>query len=205
MSSLVRRVLCLVALLPAVAPGAAAQRLTAPSFVFARYASGSASALYAARGFGRAGGFVAMVQNPTTQYRELIAGGYTQVNWGGQSVLVAVAYADASDGRYVQTYLNPALSGGPLSFSATVEWYEPLEPAATRQLSVNPASLLARVARRFGVGVAYTLDLAPGSAAQRRVGAAAEWTAKWGTLRLEVLDRTVGESTEARVGVVAAF
>jgi hypothetical protein len=54
-------------------------------------------------------------------------GTYTQVAWGKQSVLMAVAYADATDGRYLQTYLNPALTAGPLAFDATIEWYEPLE------------------------------------------------------------------------------
>ncbi len=121
-----------------------------------------------------------MVQNPTTLCRELIGGTYTQVSWGRQSVLMALAYADATDGRYLQTYLNPTLTGGRLSFDATIEWYEPLERSATRQLSANPASLLERVERRLALGVASTLDVARSSTPPRRVGPVDVWTVKWG-------------------------
>ena len=146
-----------------------------------------------------------MVQNPTTLYRELIAGTYTQVSWGRQSVLMALAYADATDGRYLQTYLNPTLTGGRLSFDATIEWYEPLERSATRQLSANPASLLERVERRLALGVASTLDVARSSTPPRRVGPVAVWTVKWGTFRVELLDRSTGKATEVRTAVLAAF
>ena len=61
--------------------------------MFARYATASAATLYAARGFGPVGAFVGMVQNPKTPYRELIAGTYTQLTAGRQSVLVALGYA----------------------------------------------------------------------------------------------------------------
>jgi hypothetical protein len=205
MSPMTRRILTLVACSPAVAFGAGAQRLAAPSFVFARYASGSATVLYAARSFGPVGAVVAMVQNPVSLYRELIAGTYTQLSWGRQSILVAAAYADATDGRYTQTYLNPTFVGGPLKFDATIEWYEPLERSGTRQLSVNPATLVVRVDRRLALGVASTLDVARGSTPPRRVGPVAEWTVKWGTLRVEVLHRTTGKATEVRTAVTAGF
>jgi hypothetical protein len=202
---LFRSLTTLAVLAPVVAAGAAAQHLAAPSFVFARYASASATVLYAGRGFGPVGAVVAMVQNPITQYRELIAGTYTQVPWGRQSVLLAIAYADATDGRYLQTYVNPTLKGGPLSFDATIEWYEPLDRFGTRQLSANPASLLVRVERRLALGVASTLDVARGTTPPRRVGPVLEWTAKWGTFRVEVLDRTTGKATEVRTAVLAGF
>ena len=102
MSSIRGRILVLLVLSPARVFAASAQqspkaelRLDTPSFVFARYATASAASLYGARGFGPVGGFVGMVQNRKTQYRELIAGMYTQVNWDRQSVLVALGYADA--------------------------------------------------------------------------------------------------------------
>jgi len=89
-------------------------RLDTPSFVFARYATASAASLYGARGFGPVGGFVGVVQNPQTQYRELIAGIHTQVNWDRQSVLVALGYARC-DGERVLADLRHslALSGAP--------------------------------------------------------------------------------------------
>ncbi len=205
MSPVVRRLLTLALLSPALAGAAHAQRVSAPSFVFARYASASSTVLYAGRGFGPAGVVVAMVQNPVSLYRELIVGTFTQVSWGRQNVLTAVAYADASDSRYMQTYLNPTLKAGPLAFDATIEWYEPLEAAGIRQLSVNPATLLVRVERRLAVGVASTLDVARGTTPPRRLGPAAEWTARWGTFRVELFHRTTGKSTEVRTGVVAGF
>jgi hypothetical protein len=205
MSWITRSILSLVVLVPALVAGAGAQRLAAPSFVFARYASASATVLYAGRGFGPVGAVVAMVQNPVTLYRELIAGTYTQVSWGRQNVLIAVAYADATDGRYMQTYLNPTFKGGPLSFDATIEWYEPLERSATRQLSFNPATLFVRVERRLALGIASTLDVARGSIPPRRLGPAAEWSAKWGTFRVEVFHRTTGKATEVRTAVLAGF
>jgi hypothetical protein len=205
MSSVTRRILTLVALSPAVALRAGAQHMAAPSFVFARHASASASVLYAARSFGPVGVVVAMVQNPISLYRELIAGTYTQVSWGRQSFLVATAYAEATDGRYLQTYLNPTLMGGPLKFDATIEWYEPLGRSGTRQLSVNPATLLVCVDRRVALGAASTLDVARGSTPPRRVGPVAEWTVHWGTLRAEVLHRTTGKATEVRIAATAGF
>src|SRR5262245_32993701 len=123
MSQITQGVGLLVAL-AVVPPATAAQtpttarlRVETPSFVFARYASGSASALYVTRGLGAGGAFVAMVQNPETQYRELIGGAFTQLNWSGQSVLLALAYADATDGHYAQTYVVPSFFFGRVSLS----------------------------------------------------------------------------------------
>ena len=206
MTSADARAVILGLTLHASALGAAdAQQFSAPSFVFARFATGSASVLYATRGFGKAGGFVGLVVNPKSQYRELIAGGYTRMTWSEQSVLLAVAYADTKGGRYLQTYVNPSLSHGPLAFSATIEWYEPLERLALRQLSINPASLEVRATHHLAVGLVSTLDMAPGVSAQRRLGGVAEWSVKWGSLRLEVLHRQSGERTEARVAVLSVF
>jgi hypothetical protein len=116
-----------------------------------------------------------------------------------------VAYADATDGRYVQTYLVPTCKSGPFIFDTTIQWYEPLERSATRQLSVNPATLQVRVERRLTLGVVSTLDLARGSIPPRRYGPVAEVTATWGTYRAELLHRTTGKSTEVRIAVLAGF
>jgi hypothetical protein len=146
-----------------------------------------------------------MVQNPETQYRELIAGTFTQGVWGPQALLVAAAYADASDARYVQTYLNPTLWWRRVQVSSTIEWYAPLERAGTPQLDVNPLTVLVPVHGRIALGPVVTLSFAEGARARHRAGAAVEWTAGWGSLRLELLDRTVGDAAELRTGVVAGF
>jgi hypothetical protein len=202
----------LLVLSPATVTGAGAQqsqgaavRLHTPSFVFARYATASAATLYGARGFGPVGGFVGMVQNRKTQYRELIAGMYTQVNWDRQSVLVALGYADATESEYLQIYVVPALSRRPLTFSGTIEWYQPIERSGTRQLDINPVSLVVALSKAFGLGAVYTLGLAQGAAATRRAGPMLQLTAPWGTLKLELLERSSGKSTEVRTAILAAF
>lgn len=201
--------LLLVSLITSVglaqAPEQTHLRLQTPSFVFARYATESASALYATRGFGPAGGFVAMIQNPKTSYRELVGGVFTQVRWSRQSVLFAVAYADASESGYMQTYIAPTFTQGRLTFSATVEWYEPLESSGTRQLDVNPASLMARVAGTLSLGAAYTVGLEARQRARSRAGPAAELAVPWGTVRVELLDRLSGGPTELRPSILVAF
>lgn len=204
--------LILLVLNPATVTASSAQqsqegdvRLDTPSFVFARYATVSAASLYGARGFGPVGGFVGMVQNRKTQYRELIAGIYTQVNWDRQSVLVALGYADATESEYLQTYVVPALSRGPLTFSGTIEWYQPIDRSGTRQLDVNPVSLVVGLSKGFGLGAVYTLGLAKGAPATRRAGPMLQLTAPWGTLKVEFLERSSGESTEVRTAILAAF
>jgi len=183
----------------------AGPQLRTSSFVFARYASGSASVLYAARGLGAAGGFVGMVQNPETQYRELVAGAYTQLNWSGQSLLVALGYADASESQYLQTYITPSFAAGDFELSGTLEWYIPLGRAGVRQFDMNPVSLEARLSDHVRAGAAYTLSLAHDEAAHHRIGPVLEWAAQRDKLRLELLHRTVGETVEVRAIILAAF
>ena len=151
------------------------------------------------------GAFVGMVQNPRTEYRELIGGAFTQVNWSRHSVLIALGYANATEAEYLQTYITPSLAFGRLSISGTIEWYEPLEAAGTRQLDLNPLVLMARVHRQVGLGASYTQGMAQGDGARHRAGPAVEYYAPWGSLRLEVLRRFTDETTEVRTGVVAGF
>src|SRR5438874_12983301 len=94
----VTRMLYALVLLLGIGSAATAQQaerrdlqLRASSFVFARYASGSASVLYAGRGLGPIGGFVGMVQNPKTQNRRPTVGSYTQRNCRPQGFLLGVA------------------------------------------------------------------------------------------------------------------
>ena len=146
-----------------------------------------------------------MIQNPKTPYREFIVGTYTQVTADRQSLLVALAFADATESEYLQTYLMPTLSRGPLTLSGTIEWYMPLERSGTRQLDVNPISLVVLVTKRFGLGAAYTQGLAKGSRPRERAGPKVELTPPWGTIRVELLHRSTGESTEIRTAISAAF
>ena len=210
--SLIPRLLVLAVTTSVVASAAAAQQpereglqLRTSSFMYARYASASASVLYAARGLGPVGGFVAMVQNPQTQYRELIAGAFTQLNWSAQSVLVAVAYADASESQYLQVYVTPSIVSSRLAVSGTLEWYEPLGRGGTRQFDVNPISPRVRVSDHFWAGASYTMGLADHEIARHRIGPVFEWVTRRDRLRLELLDRTFDHTVEVRVAILAGF
>ncbi|HEV8382583.1 MAG TPA: hypothetical protein VGQ29_13435 [Gemmatimonadales bacterium] len=210
--SLIPRLLVLAVTTSVVASAAAAQQaereglqLRTSSFVYARYASASASVLYAARGLGPIGGFVAMIQNPKTQYRELIAGTFTQLNWNRQSVLVAIAYADASESQYLQMYLIPSITTGRIALSGTLEWYEPLGRAGTRQFDVNPISPRVRVSDHLWAGAAYTAALADHETARHRIGPVLEWATQRDKLRVELLDRTFDHTVEVRVAILAGF
>lgn len=210
MSSL-RHLFGALLLIPTIASSAQAQsshsalRLQAPSFVFARYASGSASALYAVRGLGHFGGLVAMVQNPETRYRELIIGSFTQLNWSRHSVLIALAYADATESQYLQAYVAPSFAIGRVALSGTIELYEPLGRAGTRQLGINPASLVLRVNERLWVGGTYTVSLSENAIPEHRGGPVLEWAMGRSTLRLELLERTAGKTVEVRAAVLTTF
>ena len=173
--------------------------------MYARYASASASVIYAARGLGPIGGFVAMIQNPKTQYRELIAGTFTQLNWNRQSVLVAIAYADASESQYLQMYLAPSIAAGRMALSGTLEWYEPLGRMGTRQFDVNPLSPRVRLSNRLWAGAAYTVGLSEHETARHRVGPTFEWVTARDRLRLELLDRTFDHTVEVRAAILAGF
>lgn len=203
--SATRRAVGVLVLAAALAGSSAAQQLETPSFVFARYATRSSSSLYAVRGVGPLGAMVAMVQNPATHYRELIAGAATQVGWNDHSALLAAAFADASDGAYVQAYLLPVLALGRLTLTGSVEWYVPLVASGTRQLYVNPLSAMLRAGERLAVGGAYTLGVTAGARARHRAGPAVEWTSPVGVWRLEVLQEAGARALEIRTAAFVTF
>ena len=175
------------------------------SFVFARYASGTSSSLIAARGLGAVGGFVAMVQNPATQYRERVAGAYTQASWKSYRLFAALAYADASESPYLQAFFGPSFTRGRLALSGTFKSYEPLSRAGVRQLHLNPASLEIRLGRRMWTGVAYTLAMKEATPHGHSVGPVVQWTLPAATLRVELLDRVGAPTAEIRCVVVTSF
>ena len=197
--------LSLLAASVARAEDATALRLDTKSFLFARWASRNASALYAGYGWGSAGVFFAMVENPRTGYREVIGGAMSRLARGGQSLTVGLAAADASDSDYLQLYLVPSLSHGAWSLEGTLETYEPLQSAGIRQLELNPLTLLRRVGRRAGVGASYVLSLAPGAAARHRGGPALRVEVPRGALQLELLAGLQNAKDELRIGFQASF
>ena len=190
---------------PAQGAGAAGLRLHVSSFVVARYATASAASLYAGYSVGPVGFLVATVHNPRSGYSEIIGGLVTRLAAGKQGMHVALAVADASDGKYLQTYFVPSLALFGLSASSTIEWYEPLESSGVRQLDVNPVTVLARLDERIEVGAAYTLGLTEGDHHRERAGPVIQLTIPRGTLYAEFLRNVSNSKAETRIGFQASF
>jgi hypothetical protein len=184
----------------AEAPPACASdlRLDTSSFLYARYATSSASSLYAGYGFGKAGIVFGMVENPRSGYRELVMGALSRMTWRGQALTVALAAADASDGTYLQTYLVPSLARGSVSVSGTIEWYEPLG-SGTRQLDLNPITVLLKLGPRVSAGAFYALGLAQGAAPRQRAGPALQVEVPPGVIKLELVRNLSRSASEVRV------
>jgi hypothetical protein len=192
---------------PIHAQVAQSPRLTmgASHFIFARYASVSASAMYVGYSIGPAGMVLGLVDSPRTTYRELIIGGFTRVARGRQSATVAVAYASASDAPYLQVYLNPSLSLGPVSLSGSAEQYLPVDGDGTRELDFNPVTLLIRVHRLVGIGAAYTVAMPHGGRPKERMGPAMQLSIPHGTLGIEVLRNLNRSAAEVRLALTTSF
>lgn len=191
------------ALAPAADRGA---QLDTHSFVFARYASASSSALYAGYSFGAAGVLVGAVDNLRSGYRERLAGVMARLAWGGgQSLTVALAGADASDSRYLQLYLAPSFAMGRLSLSGTVEGYMPLLRSGARQLYVDSLTLLDQLGPRLAVGGSYNMGLAVGSTPNHEVGPTVQVALAGGALRGQLFHGLGRNSAEARAVYQASF
>lgn len=174
-------------------------------FVFARWASASSSVLYAGQGWGSGGVFFGAVENPDSGYRELIAGAMTRLVRDDSALLVGLAFADVTEGDYLQLYLAPSFARGGWSADATVEWYEPLESASYRQLGVNPLTVLREIDARWRVGVSSVGAVGDGDPPSLRAGAALERSLPKGVLQLELLAGVAHAQDEVRLGFKASF
>ncbi len=175
------------------------------SFMWARHATQSSSSLYAVSNLGTVSVVAAMVQNLRTGYREVLGGVLSTLSYDRQAITVALAYADASDGSYLQTYLLPDLRAGVLSLTAAVEWYVPLDRAGTRQLYVNPVMVLARVRPWLAFGGSYALGMAAGALAKHRAGPAVELRMALGAITVELLRGVELSRNEVRIAFRAGY
>lgn len=201
-----------VLLLVLLAPGpAGAQkpakgvRLSLPSFIFARWASRSSSSIYVGYTLGSLGGFVGLVENPHSGYRELLGGLVTRAVLGRQAVTLGVAYAEASESRYLQTYVVPSLLVAGASVSGTIELYTPLEEAGSHQLDLNPLAVILRPTREIGIGAAYAAGMGEGERPRHRVGPVVEIGIPHGSLKTELLRNMTLTYYEVRLSLQAAF
>jgi hypothetical protein len=175
------------------------------NFLFARLSTQHSSALYTGYSLGAWGPFIGVVRNPRSGYYEWIGGGVTRFAWREQGVSAALAFADASDGKYLQLYFVPGLKKGSLSFSGTIELYEPLSRSATRQFYLDPLTLLRRIGSRWEVGASYCLGLASGAQPGHRVGPALQVALGGGSLRVDLLRDLTASSTDVRAVYQTSF
>jgi hypothetical protein len=180
-------------------------RLSVPSFVFARWATRSASSLYAGYTAGPVGGFVGLVVNPRSGYREMLGGVVSRVGYRDQAVTLGLAYADATESKYLQAYVVPSLLVAGASVSGTIELYVPLEEAGTHQLDVNPIAVILHPASWFGVGGAYASGMAEGDRPRHRAGPTVEIGISRGSIKAEFLRNLTLGYYEGRISFEAAF
>lgn len=184
MTTPIRRFASLLTLFALLAPfsAEAQQGSRSDGFVDFRYASRSSLALFGGYQAGSTLLIVGMVQNPRTEYREIVAGAARTLSTGAASMTVALAGADASDGVYGQLYLLPSLTAGPVAFSGLVQVYTPLDSEGAAQFYINPVRALVPVAGRVSVGPSYALATQTGTDPRHSAGPAIQlsmpnWTA----------------------------
>lgn len=169
------------------APAAAQQSVRSNGFIDVRYATHTSLTLYGGYDLGGPLLLVGMVQNPRTEYREVVAGMARPVGGGRASATIAMAGAYASDGWYAQVYVMPSVRLGPVSVRGLLLAYEALEERGARQFYVNPMSVLAPVAPRIHLGASYVLAVQAGTRSRHSAGptlqlSTAAWTATVSTL-----------------------
>lgn len=172
-------------------------------FLDVRYASHTSLTLYAGYDVGGPVLLAGMVQNPRTEYRELVAGAARPLGGGRVSATIALAGAFATDGWYGQLYLLPSLTLGPVELSGLLLAYAPLEDAGARQFYVNPVSAFLRIAPRLRAGGSYTLATQAGSATRQTTGPALQIAMPDWTATLSVLAGLGDATDELRIGINA--
>jgi hypothetical protein len=139
-------------------------------FIDFRYASRTSLTLFAGYQSGGTVLLAGMVQNPRTDYREVVAGLGRPIGSGAKTATIVLAGAYASDGWYGQLYLVPALRFRRLVISGVLLAYEPLERQGTRQLHVNPINALVVIRPDIHFGISYTLAAPEGGVARHAAG-----------------------------------
>ncbi len=176
----------------------------AQSFIFSRYATATSFSLYGGYGPGRGFGFVGLVQNPRSGYRESLVGAGWRVGTKG-ALTVALAAASASDGWYAQLYVLPSLAIGPLAASTTIEVYEPLDDRGARQFYFNPLTIVAPLAGGVAVGGTGLFFSQAGTVPGYGAGPALQVRIPRGSVTLDLIAGRRPMRDEMRLSFFAAF
>ena len=200
------RVLLLFAAVSARSAEAQSSAVTPLNFIFARFASRSSHTLYAGYGIGRGVVIAGMVQNPRTGYREIIAGAGVQVFPRRRSgATIVLAGADASESAYLQVYIVPSLALWSIAIAGTVEAYQPLERAGSRQLGLNPLTAVVRIHGPLSAGATYLWSIAEHEPAQQAAGPALKLVLPKGSVTLDLIRTLSRFASEVRLSFQARF
>jgi len=185
---------------PAKPPAPAGRRSPGPSFLVARYASRHAHAMYSGYGVGRVLLVVGLLQNPRSDYREVMAGVGVPLRVPGGSVTMAGAGASTDTGWYAQFYVMPAVASGRLSLDVTAQLAEPLSDRGARGVYVSPGNAFVRLGAGFSAGAGYYAGMEEGSRPYHGLGPALRRTVPYGSVTVEwIAPLTHADRPEVRV------
>jgi hypothetical protein len=123
----------------------------------------------------------------------------------GTSQVFALALR-ASDGWYLQLVGTPSISRGRLSASAFVADYIPLQDGEVKQLLIDPATVLVKMAGRLSVGASYTMYKAQGLALKHAVGPTLQVVLPKGSVNIDFFEGLSGNyRREVRITFQLAF
>ncbi len=185
---------------------ATARGQSPPGFVIARYASRSSLTLYAGYPAGPAIAVAGIAQNPRTGYREEALGAAIPLLATGElGVTAAVAATNTPDGWFGKFFVLPSWTAGRISATADLEYYAPLGRVGVRELDLSPATVIATVSGRVGVGASYLLSAPADARAEHAAGPALRLAIPRGTVTLDLLRGLARAPSEVRVTVRCAW
>lgn len=189
----------------AAAPARAQQAAAGPSFLIFRYASKSSIAMYSGYSTGPLLLVVGMLNNPRTEYREIMGGVGHALSVGGSSVTVATALGYTNTGWYGQLYLLPTVRAGALTVSGTMELAQPMSARGTRGFYVSPGNAFISLGHGFAAGGAFFGSWEVGSPMSVGAGPALQRAVPHGSVTLELVKGLRAASDEVRFTVRSSF
>lgn len=170
----------------AQAPARADARIHGEDFVYARYTTTGAAALYAGTRVFRGMFMAGVTGNTRNNARTAIAGAGTRLRVArGAGVSLFVAGARAPDDFQARLYAMPRYTKRPFSIGATAVFTEPLGAQSRRQLVINPATVALRLAPPVQIGLAAVREWTRGRPGRVGFGTMGQVRMPIGTLSCE--------------------
>ncbi len=191
---------------PLAAQDVAARSEAGPGYLEFRFATESSIALYAGYSAGPFLIVAGMLQNPRTDYEEIL-GGIVMTAFANDraELLVAPAVAWSNTGWYAQGYLLPAVWFGPIELSGTLQFGLPLEDEGYRNAYVSPLNVWLDALPFVDVGVAWYAAFEEGFGSFHAVGPALRLPIPNGALSVDYPIGFGDVKSELRASVRAGF